>query len=106
MSKFIDKHKLAFENQSSLTLGGFSDAGNGFYSEKLPYHAWYDINNAMRVHLNFVKSLPSFISILMICGLIYPLVTVIIGAINYVTRVLYVVMYLTGGSNQRIFGPV
>ena len=60
----------------------------------------------MRVHLNFVESLPSIVSILMICGLIYPLATAIIGAINCITRLLYVVMYLSGGPNQRIIGAV
>ncbi len=58
MIKFKDEHRLAFGNESKLTPGGFPDAGNGFYSDKLPYHAWYDLNNAMRVHLNFVESLP------------------------------------------------
>ena len=106
MSKFRDEHKIAFGNQSSLTPGGFPDCGNGFYSDKLPYHAWYDFNNAVRVHLNFVESLPSIVSILLICGLIYPLATAIIGAINCVTRIIYILMYLQGGPNQRIIGAV
>ena len=58
MAQFKEEHQAAFGKDSEPANGGFPDSGNGYYSEKLSYEAWYEFNCAQRVHLNFVETMP------------------------------------------------
>ena len=50
MKKFQEEHEAAFGPLVKLGKGGYPDNGNGFYSQKIPYKAWLEYNNAVRVH--------------------------------------------------------
>ena len=76
------------------------------YADKLSYKDWYELNNTIRVHSNFVESMPQIIGILMIGGLYFPFPTLCIAALNCLTRPLYIYQYLNGGPNKRILGAV
>ena len=49
MEQFTEEHQKAFPNTKPAP-GGFPDAGDGRYSQKLEYKSWVEFNNAMRVH--------------------------------------------------------
>ena len=108
MKNFVLDHIKAFgpSAENPHLLAGFPDQGNGLYADKLPYKQWYELNNSIRVHHNFVESMPQIICILLISGLYFPMATLGIAALNCVTRPIYIVQYLNGGPNKRILGAV
>ena len=55
MEQFETLHKSNIGEGSAPAPGGYPDMGNGLYADKLPYHHWYRLNLAMRVHQNFVE---------------------------------------------------
>ena len=50
MQQFEEEHKKAFGQDATPAVGGFPDQGDGRYSEKLSYKAWFDFNKANRCH--------------------------------------------------------
>ena len=50
MKKFNDEHIAAFGTASTPSKGGYPDSGNGYYSDKLSYKQWFNLNNAFRTH--------------------------------------------------------
>jgi hypothetical protein len=38
-----------------LLILRYPDMGNGRYSEKLSYKEWFEFNNAIRVHYNYIE---------------------------------------------------
>ena len=60
----------------------------------------------MRVHQNYVESIPLMLTILLIGGLYLPLITMIVAYLNVGTRALYCIMYVAKGSNARVIGAV
>ena len=54
---------------------GHPDAGDGRYSDKLPYKQWVEFNNAVRVHMNFVEMLPVIVVTFIFGGIFLPRVT-------------------------------
>ena len=105
MSQFDAEHEKHFPGEKPA-VGGWPDDGNGRYSQKLSYKAWYDFNNAMRSHINFVESLPIVLGYLLIGGLVVPQYAYITGFVQVVTRVLYAVMYTKSGPNGRKAGAI
>ena len=85
---------------------GFPDAGDGRYAQKLPYGDWVKFNNAVRVHLNFVESLPCVLTILLYSGLFLPKITMYVAFVTAGARIIYIVMYLIWGSNARKLGAI
>ena len=82
---FTKEFMAQFEDTS---VGGWPDNGEGRYSEKLPYRKWFDFNNAMRVHQNFVEQLPISLIFLSVGGLVLPRAAWIIGFLNVIARAL------------------
>ena len=108
MKQFFKAHSEALgpsANWGSLTAG-YPDQGNGMFADKLPYLHWYHLNNTIRVHQNFVESMPQIIGLLLIGGLYFPRCTLAVGFLNCLTRPLYIFQYLVGGPNKRILGAV
>ena len=107
MAQFEEEHEKAFGKDGvKPAVGGFPDCGDGRYCEKLGYKDWVDFNNAMRVHQNFVESLPKMVVILLIAGLYLPLFALIVGWLNCGTKLIYIVMYVTMGSDARKLGAI
>ena len=55
MEKFLKEHQEAFGESEKPSAGGYPDMGNGRYSKELSYSAWYNFNNAQRVHYNLIE---------------------------------------------------
>ena len=105
MEQFKEEHQKAFP-KGEPAVGGWPDAGDGRYSDKLPYKTWVEFNNAMRVHMNFVEMLPVILFTLILGGLFVPVVTMWVAIVNTVARLIYTYSYLTKGSNSRYLGAV
>ena len=85
---------------------GHPDAGDGRYSDKLPYKQWVEFNNAIRVHMNFVEMLPICVVTFIVGGIFVPKVTMYVAIIQAVARLIYTFMYLAKGSNSRYLGAI
>ena len=99
------EHEEAFPG-TEPAVGGAPDAGEGRYSDKLPYKQWIDFNNAMRTHINFVEMLPVILVTLVIGGLLLPRVTMWVAILHLVSRLIYTVSYVQKGANARIWGVI
>ena len=104
MSQFDKEHKAAFGEDTCASVGGAPDAGDGRYSAKLPYADWFNFNNAMRAHMNFVETLPVILITLAVGGLILPFPTAIIAWLNVVFRMVFTLCYAKKGPGARIWG--
>lgn len=78
--------------------------GNGVYSQRLPYKQWYDFNNAQRAHYNFVESIASVLTLLVIGGIYYPIVAAAFGFVYFIGRIIYSIGYSMSGSAGRLIG--
>ena len=58
--EFGAEHQEAFPG-TELYAGGWPDMGNGRYSMKAGYKAWYDIVKSQRIHQNFAESINQLI---------------------------------------------
>lgn len=105
MAQFTEEHKKAFP-EGEPAVGGWPDAGDGRYSDKLPYKQWVEFNNAMRVHQNFVEMLPLILTFLVLGGLVLPKAAMYIGFINAAARIVYTIMYTKYGANSRALGAI
>lgn len=105
MEQFSIEHKKHFP-ESEPSVGGWPDQGDGRYSEKLDYKSWVEFNNSMRVHQNFVELLPVIAMFLTLGTFVLPTLTMWVGIINAVSRVIYTVMYVKLGSNSRALGAI
>lgn len=85
---------------------GWPDAGDGRYSEKLPYKSWVEFNNLMRVHQNFIEYLPIVLTLILMGGLTYPKCAVAVGLNFAVCRAVYTNMYMKFGSDARYIGAI
>ena len=50
MKQFEEQHAVECSGESKPAVGGWPDNGDGRYSDKLSYRAWFEFNNAQRVH--------------------------------------------------------
>ena len=81
---------------------GYPDLGNGRYSQKLPYKAWFEFNNAQRAHHQFVENVGIVIPTTLIAGIGYPKLSAGLGASYFVGRLLYTWGYISKeGGNKR-----
>ncbi len=105
MSQFTEEHKKFFPD-SEPSVGGWPDAGEGRYSDKLSYKDWVNFNQRMRVHQNFVEMLPLILTFLVLGGLVLPKVAMYIGFINAAARIVYTISYVQCGANSRVVGAI
>lgn len=64
------------------------------------------LNNAKRVHYNFLESLSSVITLLLIGGIYYPVAGAYLGVGIMIGRVMYSFGYSFSGSSLRLIGAV
>ena len=105
MAQFTEEHKKYFPD-GEPAVGGWPDAGDGRYSDKLEYKQWIQFNNSMRVHQNFVELLPVIVTFLLLGGLVLPKIAMWIGFIHAAARIVYTTMYVKYGSNYRALGAI
>jgi len=95
-------HKKEFG--SSISKGGHPDNGLGRFSDKLDFITWIKLQNAQRVHLNYLEGLPSYLMNLLIAGLFYPKPASALGVIHLLGRELYGRGYRKNGPGGRLKG--
>jgi len=100
-----EEHKKA-TGSARLPRGGYPDTGAGRLSALLPYAAYNDLNNAQRVHYNYVEGLPTVITLALVSGLKYPVPTAWGCAVYAVGREVYAHFYATKGADSRIYGAL
>ena len=78
--------------------------GNGRYSAKLSYKAWYEFNSAQRAHYNFVEWIASTLTLIGISGVYFPIPGAALGLAIFIGRLIYAIGYLTSGPQGRLIG--
>ena len=102
---FLEEHQAAIGDRD-IGKGGYPDAGNGRYSQKLSYKEWFDFNNAQRAHYNFLEMAPSTFLWLLIAGVYYPCFASVVGLLTGVFRLHYAYSYATKGAQGRRIGAI
>ena len=103
MSKFEKDHEAI---GSKPAVGGLPDDGNGYYGRHLDYKSWYDMNNAVRAHMNFLETFLPIVALLMIGAVNKPEITGISSLVVALGRILYAIGYRKGGPKGRIAGAI
>ena len=85
----------AAEVGGKLPSLGYPDMGSGRYAEKLPYKDWFELNNAMRTHQQFVEQVGIVIPFVLIGGLSAPKLAAAFGFSYFTGRLLYTAGYTT-----------
>ena len=106
MEQFRDVHKREVDPQSEPNKEGYPDMGSGVYAQRLSYGAWYRLNNAQRAHYNFVESIATIITLLLIGGVYHPIAASAFGLAYFIGRLLYTVGYSWRGATGRLIGVV
>ena len=106
MQQFNQIHQTELKVATEPASGGFPDHGNGWYADKLPYKDWYKLNNSLRVHQNFVETLPTAIVFLLMSGLYFPKAALLAGSVNCIAKPIYSRGYVKSGPNGRILGAL
>ena len=55
MAQFNEEHEKAFGKGTQPNKEAYPDTGNGYYSQKLPYKDWLEMNLRQRTHANFLE---------------------------------------------------
>jgi len=108
MSKFNEEHAAAFPERPTPPKFGYPDTGNGYYGKKLPYKAWYDMNNGQRAQMNFLEQITFVIGISLIAGFTKSCTWVAVGflAVYSVGRLMFSLGYTKAGPNARLPGAI
>ena len=102
-SSFMEQFK---DKGAPVAEMGAPDRGDGRYSQKLEYKDWLKLNNAIRVHQNFVEGLPMMLAFILLAGLTLPTIAMYVAFINVVTRLIYTFMYVKYGANSRALASI
>jgi len=97
-------HEQHFPQIKQVKSGGYPDAGQGRFADKLTDDQWLAFNNAQRVHTNYLESLTQVIINLLIGGLVYTRVTLLVGLVYVIGRIIYGIGYRSSGPSGRSFG--
>lgn len=90
----------------------FAQVGEARRKYKVPYPTMYAtetptnkdgraFNCVQRAHQNTLEFLPSFLTVLLLGGLRYPLAAAVLGGLYFVARIQYFRGYSSGEANQR-----
>ena len=96
--KFGDEHQKNFKTDPPKE--GYPDHGDGRYAEDLSYMNWYQFSLDQRSHKNFLEQLTITVYLLLVIGLVYPIAALVFAGIHFVFRIVYVIGYRTGSTNQ------
>lgn len=92
---------------SKLPALGYPDMGSGKYSEKLPYKDWFELNNAMRTHQQYVEQVGILLPFMLMSGLSAPKATAALGMTYFIGRLLYTTGYISkAGPSGRETGAI
>ena len=102
---FGEEHKKDFG--CTVPKQGYPDHGSGRYSQKLPYKAWFELNNSQRCHQNFLETVAVLVLGLLVAGLKFPNAAAILGGIHFIGRIFYILGYTSSrGADKRMVGAL
>ena len=90
---FLEEHIKAFPKETKLPKQGYPDMGCGYYSSKLTYKQWFEMNIAQRVHWNFLEQVLIVVFLLLVAGLKHPAWAFYLGVAFSVGRILNAIGY-------------
>jgi hypothetical protein len=105
--KLAEEHKKALGDSKDdktvpkFSSNGYPDMGSGRYASTLSYKAWFDFNNAQRVHYNLVENLPSIIALHLVAGVYFPRAAAAAAVPWLVARHMWGVNYVAAGPEGR-----
>lgn len=108
--KLIEEHKKALGDSKDdkvvpkFSTSGYPDMGSGRYAATLPYKAWFEFNNAQRVHYNLLENLPSILTLHLVAGLYFPRAAAAAAVPWLVARHIWGVNYVSAGPEGRYNG--
>ena len=88
---FNEQHWNAFKKDAPLL--GYPDCGSGVFSAKLTYGQWFRFNLAQRNAKNYQEQLTMFVFALFILIPVWPVASIIFGAVNFIARIAFVSLY-------------
>ena len=94
------------ETKNPIGGGGYPDCGNGIYSDKLSYKDWMAFNQDQRIHKNMIEQLTIISFLLLAAGVVHPVVTIILGGIYILARVLYLIGYKISPKGRLLGAPL
>lgn len=96
MSENFDQyHKMHMGADAPVPKMGYPDTGAGYYSKKLPYKAWYELNCAQRIHGNSMEHMSWCLPLILISGVFQPQMTAFLTSIVITGRELYRFGYMS-----------
>ena len=104
MAQFNQEHQEAFG--ADAPAGGHPDDGNGYYAQKLSYADWYNYNNTVRSHMNFLETAIPVAVMVLITSIFQPLWALICAAGLVTGRILYAIGYRVKGPKGRVCGAI
>ena len=93
MEQFDEIHREAFPGQETAPQFGYPDSGNGYFSKKLSYSDWFNMNNAQRAQINFLEHMTFLILGTMICAAYYPVWALVLQCFIFMGRLLFSIGY-------------
>ena len=100
--KYGEEHQKNFK--ADPPKGGYPDHGDGLYGDMLSYKDWYNFSLDQRGHKNFLEQVTIIVFLLLVIGLVYPILSIVFGAIHFIFRWLYVCGYKRGPKWRSIGG--
>jgi len=102
--QFQQEHKGSFGENEDVDDLGFPDTGCGWYSQKLSYADWYTFNCIQRAHLHQVETNLPLLSYLFLGAIKHPRISLSLGVIFLLGRILHLILYTKKGAPKRILG--
>ena len=90
-AKYNEEHQKHFK--ADIPKGGYPDHGDGMYGDELTYKQWYNFSLSQRGHKNFLEQVTIIVFFLLVCGLVYPITTLVLALVNFVCRWIFVIGY-------------
>lgn len=85
---------------------GFPDTGSGRLSALLSDEDWFRFNSVERCHLNYLETLPLYLSSILLGGLYFPIPVAVCAGCIIVGRTMFSCGYVRKGAPGRTIGFV
>lgn len=99
--EFFETHFPQLLKGKFSIKGGYPDAGQGRYSDKLSDEDWIQFNSYQRAHANYIEGAVTVIVALLISGLTFPRSAALAGLMYIIGRQVYNFGYWFSGPGGR-----
>ena len=106
MEEHFGKEHSEALNGAKIGKGGYPDCGSGRYTMERGYGSWMKFMKAQRGHYNYLESVSQILTMMLTCGLYYPIATAVIGAVYMVGRIIFQVGYKIAPQTRMLGVPI